>query len=249
MNEYYIYITTNNINGKQYIGQHKGEPDDSYLGSGTTIKKAIAKYGKENFSKEVLCYCQTREEANEKEKEIIAFYNAVDSEKFYNIQEGGANGDGWRSYQRWCKNNPEEAKKIWKQNGEKLQKWRKEHPEEYYKKCIVPFIEGSKKYWEKHPEEQKELMKKVNTEKEKWQQTHQEEHQKQVERWRKAGSEANSQRILCVTTGEIFSSQCEAARAYNIQQPNISKCLRGERKSAGKHPQTKDKLVWRRLDD
>lgn len=81
----------------------------------------------------------------------------------------------------------------------------------------MPFIEGSKKYWEKHPEEQKELMKKVNAEKEKWQQTHPEEHQKQVERWRKAGSEANSQRILCVTTGEIFPSQSEAARAYNIQ--------------------------------
>lgn len=187
MNEYYIYITTNNINGKQY----KGEPDDSYLGSGTTIKKAITKYGKENFSKKILCYCQTREEANEKEKEIIAFYNAVDSEKFYNIQEG----DGWRSYYRWCK----------------------EHPEEYYKKCIIPFIEGSKKYWEKHPEEQKELMKKINIEKEKWQQTHPEEHQKQVERWRKAGTEANSQRILCVTTGEIFPSQSEAARVYNIQ--------------------------------
>ena len=72
------------------------------------------------FSKEILCYCQTREEANEKEKEIIAFYNAVDSEKFYNIQEGGANGDGWRSYHRWCKNHPEEAEKIWKQSGERL---------------------------------------------------------------------------------------------------------------------------------
>ena len=44
---FYIYLTTNLINGKQYIGQHKGELNDSYLGSGTNISKAINKYGKE----------------------------------------------------------------------------------------------------------------------------------------------------------------------------------------------------------
>ena len=34
MKHFYIYITTNLINNKKYIGQHYGELDDSYLGSG-----------------------------------------------------------------------------------------------------------------------------------------------------------------------------------------------------------------------
>ena len=38
---YYIYITTNLINGKRYIGKHHGELNDDYLGSGTLLKKAI----------------------------------------------------------------------------------------------------------------------------------------------------------------------------------------------------------------
>lgn len=66
--DYYIYITTNKINGKKYIGQHKGKPDDNYLGSGINLIKAIKKYGKENFFKEILCFCETREEADIKEK-------------------------------------------------------------------------------------------------------------------------------------------------------------------------------------
>ena len=43
MKQYYIYETTNNINNKKYIGKHYGEIDDSYLGSGILIKKAIKK--------------------------------------------------------------------------------------------------------------------------------------------------------------------------------------------------------------
>lgn len=92
--EYYIYVTTNNINGKKYIGQHKGKPKDNYFGSGTTITKALNKYGKENFSKEILCFCDTREEADEKEKYYINFYNAVEDNNYYNNAEGGSGGDG-----------------------------------------------------------------------------------------------------------------------------------------------------------
>ena len=42
----YIYVTTNLINGRKYIGQHaKPEFDESYYGSGTALKPAIKKYG------------------------------------------------------------------------------------------------------------------------------------------------------------------------------------------------------------
>ena len=51
MKYYYVYLTTNLINGKKYIGQHYGELDDYYLGSGSILKKAILKYGRKNFKK------------------------------------------------------------------------------------------------------------------------------------------------------------------------------------------------------
>lgn len=93
MKQYYIYKTTNLINQKQYIGKHYGELDDSYLGSGKLIKLAIEKYGKENFKKEILCIVKNNEEANLKEKEFIKIYNAVESDLFYNLHEGGDGGN------------------------------------------------------------------------------------------------------------------------------------------------------------
>lgn len=53
----FIYITTNHINGKQYIGQRKYDKKEkwkNYLGSGIILTRAIEKYGKENFSKKSL---------------------------------------------------------------------------------------------------------------------------------------------------------------------------------------------------
>lgn len=89
----YIYMTTNLINGKKYIGKHKGELNDSYLGSGTLLLRAIKKYGKENFKKEILYISKDEKENSIKEKEFIKKYNAVNREDFYNIHEGGDGGN------------------------------------------------------------------------------------------------------------------------------------------------------------
>ena len=87
---YYVYITTNLINGKKYIGQHVSESlNNSYIGSGKLLKKAIKKYGKENFICEIIAFANNKDELNTLEIEEIKKHDAVKSDMFYNITEGG----------------------------------------------------------------------------------------------------------------------------------------------------------------
>ena len=93
---FYIYLTVNLITGKKYIGQrscHCEISKDTYLGSGEILKKAIKKYGKEHFSKEILEICYSKNELNQKEKQWIEFFDAVNSSDFYNITSGGTGGN------------------------------------------------------------------------------------------------------------------------------------------------------------
>ena len=89
--------------------------------------KALKKYGKENFQKEILCYCATREEADEREKYYIAKFNAVEDKNFYNNSEGGTGGDNFKAVKKWVQNNPEKAKELYKKNGIRLNEWRITH--------------------------------------------------------------------------------------------------------------------------
>ena len=87
----YIYETTNLVDNKKYIGQHKAErfEPENYIGSGILLLKAIKKYGKDNFSCRLLEACNSKEELNEAEKRWIKEFNADNSDEYYNIAEGG----------------------------------------------------------------------------------------------------------------------------------------------------------------
>jgi len=96
--KYFIYITTNNINGMKYIGKHYGYIYDTYLGSGKVLKRAIEKYGKENFSREIIEFNNSEDENCEREKYYIALYDATTNPLFYNIHEGGKGGNTTKGY-------------------------------------------------------------------------------------------------------------------------------------------------------
>lgn len=90
----YIYLTTNIINNKKYIGKHKSEIfTEKYKGSGKYLWKAIDKYGIENFEVKLIEKCNSLEELNNREIYWISYYNAVDSDMFYNLASGGDGGD------------------------------------------------------------------------------------------------------------------------------------------------------------
>ena len=87
-----VYITTNIINGKKYIGKDtRNRPN--YLGSGKILRRAITKYGKENFIKETLCEAKDQQDLCELEIYYIDYYGADKSDLFYNITKGGDGGE------------------------------------------------------------------------------------------------------------------------------------------------------------
>lgn len=106
----YVYITHNKINGKIYIGQRKGEYDKNYFGSGRMIRRALKKYTKENFENYVIDYCETLEDANNKEIYWISKYNSFYKSGFgYNLAIGGGFGDAVSGF-------TDEQKEQWRRN-------------------------------------------------------------------------------------------------------------------------------------
>lgn len=103
----YIYKTTNLINDKIYIGQHKSQVFEGtkYLGSGKSLNKAICKYGKENFKVELLEWCETKEQLNEREIYWISFFNSREPTMGYNITIGGEGNTDWSEEDRLAQSN------------------------------------------------------------------------------------------------------------------------------------------------
>ena len=81
----FIYVTTNNVNGKKYVGKSTKPESEEYLGSGKALILAVKKYGKENFTREIIANAFTRADLYDLETHFITEFNASKSQRWYNI--------------------------------------------------------------------------------------------------------------------------------------------------------------------
>ena len=67
----------------------------------------------------------------------------------------------------------------------------------------------------------------------------------------KGSKNARARKVQCITTGKKFNCIKEAGEYYGLSQSvtgvGITNCCKGKVKSAGKHPDTGEKLIWKYL--
>lgn len=72
------------------------ELDDGYMGSGKRLRFSINYHGKDNHTKEILEYCDTREELRKREEEIVN-EELLTEDLCMNLMTGGYGGNGFWS--------------------------------------------------------------------------------------------------------------------------------------------------------
>ena len=110
-----VYLITNQINDKKYIGQSIHD-DPEYFGSGILINKAINKYGRDNFKKVILCRCEDESELNKKEIYFISKLHTLRPDG-YNLDPGGQPNHGPRHPEVILKMSDSlKGRKVWNEN-------------------------------------------------------------------------------------------------------------------------------------
>lgn len=217
----FIYITTNNINGKKYIGQRKFIKGwQNYLGSGIAFKNAINKYGKENFHRDIVAIAYSKEELDYLEIEWINNLNAIKSEDYYNIAEGGNSGS------KFAGKTEEEMLEIRK------------------KKSVAMKGKNNPMYGKTHTEEVRNKLSKFHKGK-----SHSRDARNKISMAHKGKNNPSARKVICLNDNKIFNTVKEGAEFYGCERTGIIACCRSKRKSAGKHPETGEKLVWRYYSD
>lgn len=216
-----IYIITNLITGKRYIGQsidiQRRFHDHRCISheSNRHLKYALAKYGKENFKYEVLEECD-ESELNEKERYYIEKLKPE-----YNVANGGQ--DSLRRY-------PDEIKK--KISEKSKEQWANMSDEEK-KARIKNNLKGPRK-GHAVSEKTKQKLRDKNLGKKQSLETI-EKRRETLKNKKLNGyvrtNDANKKKVICIETGNIYESVKSAAESIGANPTNVSAMLKGRQKS------------------
>lgn len=260
-----VYMHTNKINGKRYIGITCQDPEDRWrngLGYRNSIVfwRAINKYTWDGFDHIIIADGLTEIEAKQKEVELIALYRTnccryKSPEMGYNMTDGGEGTTGieWSEESRlklsesrkklYLSDNPP-VMNIPHYEGKNHPMFGRHHTEEAKKKISDAnkgrFV-GEKSYL--FGTKRSEEIKRKESESKKGK-TLSEEQKKSMRDKREP-----LQPLYCIELDEYFKNSYDAERKYSISSSTIYECANGKygRKSAGKHPITGEKLHWKKV--
>lgn len=245
--EFYVYKHTC-PNEKIYIGITKQQPIKRWGYNGYGYRKnalfyrAIKKYGWSNIKHEILYESLSKEEAEQKEIELIQKYKSNQPQYGYNVANGG-NTTGTVS--EATKKKISKTLKGFEFSDERRKNisinTRKAMANPEIRKKISEANKG-RTGWNKGIALSEETKKKMSESRKgnipwnkgkKGLQKHTEEWKTQASLRMKKIMKEKQIPIICVETEEIFESQCEASKTKNINQGNINSCLNGKRNVAG----------------
>ena len=237
-----VYMYTNKINGKRYIGQAKNfiKRHNQHIRDAKANRdnyhfhKAIRKYGIENFEIKIL-------KENLKTQCVMDFWEYYYIEKLdtfsknnkgYNVADGGHGGSKLRG------KTDDEIKKIYEKRKETMSK------REYHYEHIVTDETKYKisqtmkaRYSENHWMEGRKLT---------------EETKKKLSALRQGSDNPSAKAVVQIDYKgniiNVFSFMREAQNKTGINSKNINACCRGRRNSAGKDKDG-NKFHWKYLSD
>ena len=201
--------------------------------------RAIMKYGWENFDHEIFLTNLSKKRACDLEVILIATFRTHDKRYGYNIQLGGQLGNAGVVFSEESREKMRKAK-----IGKKLTADHKQH--------ISESLKGHKPA--NFTDESRMKLRLANIGKTVSSETRakisntltgilRSEETKQ----KMSANHVNKRGVFCPELNEYFETLKDVENKYGIPHGNIAKCLDGERKSAGKHPITGEKLTWNEL--
>lgn len=207
---YSVYMHTS-PSGKRYIGITCLKPERRWANGLGYLKcpymsKAIKKYGFENFLHEILYTNLTKEEAEQKEIKLIAYYDTTNRNKGYNVEFGGNSTgklseeqrDKLRNYNLGKKHSEETRRKMSESGKRKI--FTEEHKRHLSESKMCKF----------HSDKTKEMMRETS--------------KKNVS----VLQFDKNMNFICK-----YISISEASRKTSVARPNISSCCRGVTEQAG----------------
>ena len=206
-----IYLWTNLVNGKKYVGQttcfHRRMKTYRYTYPNAYMEHAVNKHGLENFDITILERDVPLDKLDEREQYWLDYYQSYDMDKGYNICKIASTTKGVTHTEEWCQEHSKWLKDKWATDEEYRKFWQERMSGEnnyFYGKHFSG--ELNPMYGKHHSQTTKDKL-----------------------------SKAIGKSVRCVETGDVYTSITRAAQAVGVTRCVVSEALHKGYRAGGYH--------------